>query len=315
MTKRLAYIFPGQGSQSPGMGKELAEKYEAARQVFEEADDALGFSISRLCFEGTAEELQLTENTQPAILTTSIAALRALEAEGSGPAPDVVAGHSLGEYSALVAAGGLSLSDAVRTVRLRGRFMQEAVPVGTGAMAAVMGADSETVTQACEEAREGEVCSPANINSPNQIVIAGHSAAIDRAVNLLKERWGKRAIKLQVSAPFHCALMMPAQERLAAELEKLEFHDLRLPLVTNVDARMITSGEAAREALVRQVSSPVRWLESVQLLLREGAETFVEVGPGKVLCGLLRQIERGANCLSAGDVESLGAARGALAGS
>jgi [acyl-carrier-protein] S-malonyltransferase len=304
---RLAYIFPGQGSQYAGMGSDLAEKYPASRQVFEEADDALGFSISRLCFGGTAEELQLTENTQPAILTTSIAVLRAAEAEGL-PAPDYVAGHSLGEYSALVAAGALSLADAVRTVRLRGRFMQEAVPVGTGAMAAVMGADLETVAAACSEAQDGEVCSPANINSPNQIVIAGHAAAVDRAIALLKERWGKRAIKLNVSAPFHSALMMPAQVRLAAELEKLEFHDLRLPLVTNVDASVITEGAAARESLVRQVSSPVRWLESVQLLIKEGVQTFVEVGPGKVLCGLVRQIERTANCLNIGDAESLGKA-------
>jgi [acyl-carrier-protein] S-malonyltransferase len=307
MTNRRAYIFPGQGSQSPGMGRELADKYVAARQVFEEADDALGFSISRLCFEGTAEELQLTENTQPAILATSIAALRAAESEGLH-APDYVAGHSLGEYSALVAAGALSLPDAVRTVRLRGRFMQEAVPVGTGAMAAVMGADVETVAAACEEARGDEVCSPANINSSNQIVIAGHAGAVDRAVNLLKERWSKRAIKLNVSAPFHSALMMPAQERLAVELEKLEFHDLRLPLVTNVDAVIIKSGADARASLIRQVSSPVRWLESVQLLIKEGVQTFMEVGPGKVLCGLVRQIERGASCLNAGDAESLGKA-------
>lgn len=307
MSARLAYIFPGQGSQYSGMGSELAEKYPASRQVFEEADDALGFPISRLCFSGTPEELQLTENTQPAILTTSVAVLRAAEAEGL-PAPDYVAGHSLGEYSALVAAGALSLSDAVRTVRSRGRFMQEAVPVGTGAMAAVMGADLETVTKACNEAQEGDVCSPANINSPNQIVIAGHAAAVDRAIALLKERWSKRAIKLNVSAPFHSALMMPAQERLAAELEKLEFHDLRLPLVTNVDAAIITSGEEARNALVRQVSQPVRWLESVQLLIREGVQRFVEVGPGKVLCGLVRQIDRDTSCLNIGDAESLGKA-------
>ncbi|HEY0375426.1 MAG TPA: ACP S-malonyltransferase [Pyrinomonadaceae bacterium] len=313
MMARLAYIFPGQGSQSPGMGKDLAEKYTAAREVFAEADDALGFSISRLCFEGTAEELQLTENTQPAILTTSVATLRALEAEGF-PAPEWVAGHSLGEYSALVAAGALSLADAVRTVRLRGRFMQEAVPVGTGAMAAVMGADAETVGQACEEARAGEVCSPANINSPNQIVIAGHAGAVDRCLNVLKERWGKRGIKLNVSAPFHCQLMMPAQERLSAELEKLDFNDLRLPLVTNVDAAVIRGGAGARDALVRQVSSPVRWLESVQLLIREGAQSFVEVGPGKVLCGLVRQIERAANCVTTSDAAGLQAATEALAG-
>jgi [acyl-carrier-protein] S-malonyltransferase len=311
---KLAYIFPGQGSQFAGMGKDLVEKYPASRAVFEEADDALGFAISRLCFEGTAEELQLTENTQPAILTTSIATLRAVEAEGL-PAPVVVAGHSLGEYSALVAAGALSLSDAVRTVRLRGRFMQEAVPVGTGAMAAVMGADLKTVEEACEEAREGEVCSPANINSPNQIVIAGNTDAVDRAVALLKERFSKRAIKLNVSAPFHCALMMPAEVRLAAELEKLEFNDLRLPLITNVDAKRITRGEEARAALVRQVSSPVRWLESVQLLIQEGTQTFVEVGPGKVLSGLVRQIERGVNCVNVSDGESLATAQVSLAGS
>jgi [acyl-carrier-protein] S-malonyltransferase len=312
--EKLAYIFPGQGSQYAGMGKDLVEKYPASRAVFEEADDALGFAISRLCFEGTAEELQLTENTQPAILTTSIAALRAVEAEGL-PAPFVVAGHSLGEYSALVAAGALSLSDAVRTVRLRGRFMQEAVPVGTGAMAAVMGADLKTVEEACGEASRGEVCSPANINSPNQIVIAGNSDAVDRTVVLLKERFQKRAIKLNVSAPFHCALMMPAQVRLAAELEKLEFNDLRLPLITNVDAARITRGDEARGALIRQVSSPVRWLESVQLLIQEGTQTFVEVGPGKVLSGLVRQIERSANCVNVSDGESIATAQVSLAGS
>jgi [acyl-carrier-protein] S-malonyltransferase len=303
MSKRLAYIFPGQGSQYSGMGSEVAEKYAASRKVFEEADDALGFSISRLCFSGTPEELQLTENTQPAILTTSVATLRALEAEGM-TAPEFVAGHSLGEYSALVAAGALSLPDAVRTVRLRGRFMQEATPIGSGAMAAVMGADLKSVEEICREAQAGDVCSPANINSPNQIVIAGSAAAVDRAIALFKERLSKRAIKLNVSAPFHCALMKPAQERLAAELEKIEFHDLRLPLITNVDGAAITKGEAARDALIRQVSSPVRWLESMRLLIQEGVKTFVEVGPGKVLCGLMRQIERDANCLSSGDAES-----------
>lgn len=314
MTKRFAYIFPGQGSQYPGMGRELAEKYEDARKVFEEADDALGFSISRICFEGTAEELQLTENTQPAILTTSVAALRAIESEGF-PAPDFVAGHSLGEYSALVAAEALTLADAVRVVRLRGRFMQEATPVGSGAMAAVIGADLSAVEEACNEAAQNEVCSPANINSPNQIVIAGSASAVDRAIGLLKERFGKRAIKLPVSAPFHCALMRPAQERLAAELEKIEFNDLGLPLITNVDAAAIRRGVEARYALVRQVSSPVRWLESVQLMIREGVETFIEVGPGKVLCGLVRQIERSASCLNASDAETLSAAKEQLSGS
>jgi [acyl-carrier-protein] S-malonyltransferase len=209
----LAFIFPGQGSQSAGMGRELAENFPAARAAFEEADDALGFALSRLCFEGPDEELRLTENTQPAILATSAAALRALESEGF-PQPSFVAGHSLGEYSALVAAGALSLADAVRTVRARGRYMQEAVPVGLGAMAAVLGSDEQTVAVACEEAAQGEVCSPANLNSPKQIVIAGHGAAVDRALEILKSRGVRKAVKLPVSAPFHCALMMPAQERL-----------------------------------------------------------------------------------------------------
>jgi [acyl-carrier-protein] S-malonyltransferase len=300
----LAFIFPGQGSQSPGMGRDLALNSEAARRVFEEADAALGFPISELCFNGPAEKLQLTENTQPAILTTSIAALRAIE-EAGFPTPDFVAGHSLGEYSALVAAGALSLSDAVRTVRARGRYMQEAAPVGSGAMAAVMGGDLGVIMEACNEAAQGEVCSPANINSANQVVIAGDAAAVDRAVELLKERGAKRAMRLNVSAPFHCALMMPAQERLAEDLEKLDFHDLQTPLVTNVDAAAITSGADARDALVRQVSSPVRWYESVTYLVQEGVDTFVEVGPGKVLSGLVRQIDRGVRCLNVEDVTSL----------
>ena len=296
------------------MGKNLADAYAAARQVFEEADAALGFSISEMCFNGSAEELQLTENTQPAILTVSVAALRAMQSEGL-PKPDYVAGHSLGEYSALVAAGALSLSDAVRTVRARGRYMQEAVPLGSGAMAAVMGAELGTLMEVCNEAQQGDVCTPANINSANQIVIAGHSGAIDRAIELLKERGIKRAIKLKVSAPFHCALMNPAQERLAEDLEKLEFHDLEMPLVTNVDAAAITKGAEARDALVRQVSSPVRWLESIERLLQEGVETFVEVGPGKVLGGLVRQIRREARCLNVEDSASLSATREALIGS
>src|ERR1043166_3655319 len=235
---KIAYIFPGQGSQAPGMGKELAEKFSAAKQIFEEADAALGFALSDLCFNGPAEDLQLTENTQPAILATSIATLRAMEAEGF-PKPDYVAGHSLGEYSALVNAGSLSLSDAVKTVRARGRYMQEAVPVGTGAMAAILGSDIETVNAACAEASEGQVCSAANINSPGQIVIAGDAAAIDRAIPILKQRGAKRAVKLNVSAPFHCALMKPAQDRLASDLNALQFSDLAMPLVTNVDAKPI----------------------------------------------------------------------------
>jgi [acyl-carrier-protein] S-malonyltransferase len=308
----LAFIFPGQGSQSPGMGRELAAEYAAAREVFEEADDALGFALSRLCFEGPAEELQLTENTQPAILAASIAALRAAESEGL-PRPDFVAGHSLGEYSALVAAGALSLRDAVQIVRKRGSYMQEAVPVGVGAMAAVLGSDIETVESVCAEAlREGEVCSPANINSPGQIVIAGSAAAVERAGALLKERGAKRVIPLKVSAPFHCALMLPAQERLAADLERVEFKDLSVPLVTNVDAALIRSGAQARDSLIRQVSSPVRWRESVELLVDAGVELFIELGPGKVLSGLVRQTAKRARSLNIEDAASLASTRTAL---
>ena len=311
MSTGLAYIFPGQASQYAGMGKDLALNFAAARAVFEEADDALGFAISELCFEGSAEDLQLTENTQPAILTVSVAALSAMQAEGFPP-PDYVAGHSLGEYSALVAARSLSLSDAVRTSRARGRYMQEAVPLGSGAMAAVMGADLGTVMEICNEAAQGDVCTPANINSANQIVIAGHAAAIDRAIELVKERGIKRALRLKVSAPFHCALMNPAQARLAEDLEKLEFHDLVTPLVTNVDAALIETGAEARDALIRQVSSPVRWLESIELLLQQGVEKFVEAGPGKVLTGLVRQIKREALYLNVEDAASLNATREAL---
>ncbi|MBV9960176.1 MAG: ACP S-malonyltransferase [Acidobacteria bacterium] len=311
MSARLAYIFPGQGSQYAGMGRDLADNFPAARAVFEEADEALGFKLSELCFSGTAEELQLTENTQPAILTVSVAALRAMEAEGLR-APDFVAGHSLGEYSALVAAGALTLSDAVRTVRARGRYMQEAAPVGSGAMAAILGAELADIMNACGEAQQGEVCSPANINSPGQVVIAGDATAVERAMELLKERGAKRTIKLNVSAPFHCALMMPAQERLAADLEQLEFQELRVPLVTNVDAEANTDGAAARDALVRQVSAPVRWRESIEFLIQEGVALFVEVGPGKVLSGLLRQLTRDARSLNVEDTESLNATREAL---
>jgi [acyl-carrier-protein] S-malonyltransferase len=307
----IAFIFPGQGSQHPGMGKDLAEKYPAARQVFEEADTALGFALSDLCFNGPAEQLQLTENTQPAILTVSIAALRAAETDGF-PQPDFVAGHSLGEYSALVAAGALSLTDAVKTVRARGRYMQEAVPVDAGAMAAILGADLDLVVSTCEEAGQGQVCSAANINSPNQVVIAGDTAAIDRAIVLLKERGAKRAMKLNVSAPFHCALMKPAQNRLAADLLRIRFEDLTTPLVTNVDAKAVRGGAEARDALVRQVSQPVRWLESVEFLINEGVQSFIEIGPGKVLSGLVRQIDRNLRCVNIEDEASLCATREAL---
>lgn len=314
MANRIAYIFPGQGAQYVGMGRELADTFPEAAQVFAEADEALGFPLSELCFHGPAEKLQLTENTQPAILTASVAALRAMRAS-SFPEPDFVAGHSLGEYTALVAAGALSLSDAVQTVRARGRYMQAAVPVGTGAMAAILGAELSTVEEVCREAAWGEVCSPANINSPNQTVIAGHATAVERAIELLKARGAKRAIKLNVSAPFHCELMRPAQERLAIDLRHSEFADLSIPLVTNVDARLIRSGAEARESLIRQVSSPVRWRETVDYLVAEGVENFVEVGPGKVLGGLVRQAAAGTpvRCLNVEDNLSLEAVRSSLA--
>jgi [acyl-carrier-protein] S-malonyltransferase len=308
---RTAFVFPGQGSQSPGMGKELAANFPAARQVFEEADDALGFAISRLCFDGPAEDLQLTENTQPAILTVSVAAFRAMKEAGIA-APAFVAGHSLGEYSALVAAGALSLSDAVRTVRVRGRYMQEAVPVGTGAMAAVIGGELGDIERICREASGNQVCSIANFNSPNQAVIAGSSEAVDRAIELLTGV-AKRVIKLKVSAPFHCALMKPAQDRLAPDLERLSFNEPEIPVVTNVDARATRAPGELRDALVRQVSAPVRWLESMQLLVQQGIDTFVEAGPGKVLSGLMRQISRDVKTLNVEDAASLEATRAALA--
>lgn len=308
---KTAFVFPGQGSQSPGMGKDLAEKSSAARQVFEEADDALGFAISRLCFDGPAEDLQLTENTQPAILTVSVAAFRAMMEAGIS-APAFVAGHSLGEYSALVAAGALSLSDAVRTVRARGRYMQEAVPVGTGAMAAVIGGELGEIQRICEEVSEDQICSVANFNSPNQAVIAGNAEAVDRAVERLSGI-AKRVIKLKVSAPFHCALMKPAQDRLAADLERLNFNEPAVPVVTNVDARATTAPDELRDALVRQVSAPVRWVDSMQLLIEQPVGTFVEAGPGKVLSGLMRQITRDVKTLNVEDAASLEATKAALA--
>jgi [acyl-carrier-protein] S-malonyltransferase len=293
------------------MGKELAEKFPVARQVFEEADDALGFSLSRLCFEGPAEDLQLTENTQPAILAVSVAAFRALESVET-PAPAFVAGHSLGEYSALVAAGVLDLSDALRTVRARGRYMQEAVPVGAGAMAAVMGGELSEIERVCREASGEELCSVANVNSPNQVVIAGNTAAVDRAIELLKGV-AKRVIKLSVSAPFHCALMKPAQDRLAPDLERLTFNEPKVPVITNVDARVTTTPDELRDALIRQVSAPVRWLESMQVLMLNRVETVVEVGPGKVLSGLMRQTNRDVKSLNVEDAASLEAASAVLA--
>ena len=272
------------------MGKDLYESFSSAREVFDEADAALSFPLSNLCFEGPAEKLALTEHTQPAVLTVSIAALRVLE--GLGERPDIVAGHSLGEYSAVVGAGGMSFADAVRVVRERGRFMQEAVPVGQGAMAAVMGLEVEAVARICKECAAAEVVSPANLNAPGQVVIAGDIAAVERASSLARERGAKHVLRLPVSAPFHCALMKPAQERLATVLRQVEFRDLELPLVSNVDAVAATSAAEIRENLIRQVTSAVRWSESVREMVRLGVQAAVEVGPGRVLAGLIRRIDR-----------------------
>ncbi len=301
---KIAFVFPGQGSQAVGMGKDLAENFPAARQIFEQADDALEFPLSSMCFEGNEEDLQLTANTQPAILATSIAAYRALENEGI-PVPAFVAGHSLGEYSALVAAGVLDFGDALRTVRKRGTYMQEAVPVGIGAMAAILGLDVETIELGCGEAAQGQVCSPANINSPTQVVIAGNTEAIDRACEILKGKGAKRAIKLNVSAPFHCGLMMPAEERLAVDLNELNYGTFKFPVVHNVDAEGNSDPNKVADALRRQVSSPVRWLQSIEKLRSLGVEKFVEIGPGKVLTGLMRQIDREAVTANVEDAASL----------
>ena len=299
----IAFLFPGQGSQSVGMGKELADNHVIARQTFEEADEALGYKLSQVCFEGPEEKLKLTEITQPAILTASVAAWRVLHEKGVNP--DCVAGHSLGEYSAHVAAGTLSFADAVRTVRNRGQYMQEAVPVGVGAMAAILGMPLDKVIEIARDAAQGEVCQAANINSPEQIVVSGSAGAVARAIQLATERGAKKAVSLPVSAPFHSALMQPAQDRLAADLKTLTFHNPSRPVVCNADAVAIASAEAARDALVRQVTGAVRWDESVRLLIAKGVSLFVEVGPGKVLWGLMRQIDRSKTCLTVGDEASL----------
>jgi [acyl-carrier-protein] S-malonyltransferase len=300
---KIALIFPGQGSQVVGMGKDLAEKYPAARQAFAEADETLGYKLSQVCFEGPEEDLRLTEITQPAILTASIAALRVLQTQI--PKPCLVAGHSLGEYSAHVASGTFSFADAVRTVRNRGKYMQEAVPVGVGTMAAILGMDLEKVTGVCQDAAQGEVCSPANINSPDQIVISGNTAAVERAAKLADERGAKRAKLLQVSAPFHCSLMKPAQDRLESDLKKLEMHKPVYPVACNVDADLVTDDQQALNTLVRQVTGSVKWDQCVRLLISQGVETFIEVGPSKVLTGLMRQIDRSKTCLNVGDEASL----------
>jgi len=287
--KQVAFVFPGQGSQYVGMGKEFHDHFRVAREVFEEADDALHFSISSLCFEGPDEALRMTENTQPAILTTSIASLRVLQSE-KGMSPQLTAGHSLGEYSALVASEALIFSDAVQIVRLRGRFMQEAVPLGEGAMAAILGMERQQVEGLCEEVSSGEVLSPANFNCPGQIVIAGHSKAVQRAIEMVKQN-GKKAILLPVSAPFHSPLMKPAGSRLEKAFEEISIKDLKVPVVTNVEAEINTSKERVKQLLVDQVTSPVRWEESMRKMFKEGIEQVVEIGPGKVLSGLVKRID------------------------
>jgi len=304
MSVATAWIFPGQGSQKVGMGRAWAERFPAARAVFDEASAALGFDVAALCWQGPENELQLTANTQPAILTVSIAIERVLRERGLAPA--AVAGHSLGEYSAHVAAGTLSLVDALRLVRRRGALMQEAVPVGVGAMAAVLGLDATGAAALAAAAADGEVCAVANFNSPEQTVLAGHRGAIERAMAMARERGAKRALPLPVSAPFHCALMAPAREGLTPDLERAPFADPRLPVVVNIDARAVSTAGAARDALVRQIDGPVRWVESVRHLWEElGIRRFVEVGPGGVLSGLVRRIVPAAETIALGEPERL----------
>jgi len=299
-----AFVFPGQGSQFSGMGKDLADNFTAARQVFEEACDALGFDLAGLCFSGSEEDLKLTANTQPAILTTSIAALRVVEQE-TGLKPSYAAGHSLGEFSALVCTGALNFADAVRTVRQRGTFMQEAVPVGVGAMAAIMGIEREALEQLCAQAAQGEIVAPANFNSPGQIVIAGHATAVHRAIELAKEQGAKRALPLPVSAPFHSALMEPAAKRLKDVLAALAVQPFSCPVISNVEAKPYQEPERVKPLLVRQVCAPVRWDESVEAMANLGVERFIEIGPGKVLSGLIKRIAKGADTRQIDSLASL----------
>ncbi|WP_020675834.1 ACP S-malonyltransferase [Geopsychrobacter electrodiphilus] len=300
----IAFLFPGQGSQYPGMGQQLVDNFPEARRVFDEASDALGFDMAELCFRGSEDDLRMTANTQPAILTTSIAALRVLEQE-TGLSPAYAAGHSLGEFSALVAVGALGFADAVRTVRQRGTFMQEAVPVGVGAMAAIMGVEREILEIICQQASADEIVSPANFNSPGQIVIAGHAVAVERAITLAKEQGAKRAMLLPVSAPFHSALMQPAAKRLAEVLIALEIGQFRCPVVGNVEALIYTVPERVKPLLVQQVCAPVRWDESVLEMDRLGVKRYVEIGPGKVLCGLVKRIVRGSETAQVDSVDTL----------
>ena len=304
---KSAFIFPGQGSQYSGMGKELADNFAVARQTFEEADDALGFKLSELCFSGSDDELKLTANTQPAILTASIAVLQVVRQE-TGLKADYAAGHSLGEYSALVCSGALSFADAVRTVRARGTFMQEAVPVGTGTMAAILGVEGDVLEEICREAAQGEVVSPANFNSSGQIVIAGAVAAVARAIEIAKARGFRKAMLLPVSAPFHCALMKPAADRLSAVLDAVSVQDMTLPVIANADAAPNSDKERVKPLLVTQVCSPVLWEQSVNAMSALGVTKFVELGPGKVLSGLVKRINKEAVLANVEDVAGVKAA-------
>ncbi|HEX8172313.1 MAG TPA: ACP S-malonyltransferase [Thermoanaerobaculia bacterium] len=304
MEHHTAFVFPGQGSQYAGMGRDVAEKYPAARKVFDDIDSALGFPISQLCFEGPDDQLKLTQNTQPAILAVSSAIHAVLEERGAARR-DLVAGHSLGEYSAIVSVGGLTPAEAAKIVRQRGTFMQEAVPVGAGGMAALIGPSVEDARAICEEAADGEVVSVANINAPGQIVIAGTKSAVERAIDVAKKRGVRRALPLPVSAPFHCELMKPAEERLRPVLDDAQFKDLWVSLVSNVDASPIGTATAVRNALLRQVASPVRWVESVQKMIAMGVKRFVEVGPGNVLTGLIKRIDPNVELVNVSDVPSL----------
>ena len=300
---KTAFLFPGQGSQTPGMGLEIAERHPSARAIFDDADQALGFALSRICFEGPAEELKRTEITQPAVLTASIATLAAVRERGIEPA--FVAGHSLGEYSALVAAGAMKFQEAVRLVHERGRCMQQAVPQGVGAMAALLGIDPKAAADVCRQAANGQVVSPANINSPGQIVIAGHAEAVSRAVDLAKQSGARRAVLLEVSAPFHCALMKPARAAMEPRLDSAAFADLQVPLVNNWQAREVRTGNEAREGLKQQIPSPVLWEQTIRHLAAKGVERFLEVGPGRVLTGLMRAIDRRLSAHSTHDLASL----------